>query len=127
MLSSFLVSLALVSFAQAQTVDVRDVKPDGSQTTTIEITKGEKSKKSAESQWEVEKGEDTIDGEHMPLKKEAREEWKKACATWKKEFRDENKDNKIIHVSCGQPTCISETEGSICRSKATYKIKTRLD
>ncbi len=110
-------------FAFAQDVDVHNIKGEG--TTTIEVRKGEKAKN--EAMWEVVEGTADIQGEHNPVKKEARADWKKACDTWKKEFKDDNKENKILGSSCGNPVCVAETEGTQCKSQAVYKIKTKIN
>lgn len=117
-------TLCFANFALAQSVNVKDIKTDGDKTTTIEIRKGDKDPKT-EITWEVVDGNADISGEHNPVKKDARADWKKACDTWLKEFKAENKENKIINVSCGTPACVSETEGTLCKSQGSYKIKTR--
>ena len=118
--------LISVGLARAQSVDVKDLKTDGDKTTTIEIRKGDKEQKT-DAQWEVIDGHADIMGDHNSVKKEARADWKKACETWIKEFKSENKENKIINVSCGSPNCVSETEGILCKSQGSYKIKTRVN
>ncbi len=124
MIRTTLLILAVASLAQAQTVNVKDIPADKSDSTTIEIRKGDKAQKT-EVLWEVVDGNADISGEHNAVKKEARADWKKACDTWIKEFKTENKENKIINVSCGNPTCVSETEGTLCKSQGSFKVKTR--
>jgi hypothetical protein len=115
-----------LSQALAQTVNVKDVPVDSTSSTTIEIRKGERAQKT-EVIWETSEGEAPVVGEHQALRKDARVDWKKACADWKKEFREENKENKILVLSCGSPSCVSEAEGTVCKSQGMYRIKTRLN
>lgn len=118
--------LLIPNLVFAQKVDVKDLDSSDSENTTIEISKGKK-KSSAEALWEVADGSSDITGEPSLMAKEANQSWKKACDDWKKEFRNDNKENKIINMSCGKPDCTSDAAGKVCSSKATYKIKTKLN
>lgn len=115
--------------ALAQTVDIKDVAaPAGDETTTIEIKKGKKDElKKEEALWEVQDGTSDLEGETSATAKDAKAAWKKACEDWKKEFRNDNKDNKILNISCGTPTCGGDAGNKTCSSQATYKIKTKLN
>jgi hypothetical protein len=97
-------------------------------TTNIEIkkTRGEQVKK-GEALWELADGTAEIEGEAGATNKDAKDAWKKACEGWKKEFRADNKENKIIAMNCGQSTCGGDAGSKVCTSKATYKIKTKLN
>lgn len=110
------------NMALAQKVDL-DKMEDG--TTTYEISKNKKT--NCENQWEVTDGTAEITGDPTVMLKEANESWKKACEAWKKEFRADNKDNKVISINCNKPDCSSDAGGKTCVSKATYKIKTKLN
>lgn len=110
--------------ALAQKVDL-DKMEDG--TTTYEISKNKKSDAKCDPQWEIQDGSADVSGEAALLQKEANESWKKACDEWKKEFRADNKENKVINMSCGKPECTSDAAGKTCSSKATYKIKTKMN
>lgn len=113
----------------AQKIDLKDVDAD-SESTTIQISKGNKKqddKTSCSASWEVVDGSNDIEGEPATMIKDAKASWKKACDDWKKEFRQDNKDNKIITINCGSASCSSDAGGKVCTSKATYKVKTRLD
>ncbi len=112
------------TLALAQNVDLSKME-DG--TTTYEISKNKKSQAQCEAQWEVADGSAEITGEPTVMLKEANASWKKACDDWKKEFRADNKDNKVINISCNKPDCTSDAAGKVCTSKATYKIKTKLN
>jgi hypothetical protein len=121
-ITTFLFIPALVF---AQNIDVKDIDTE-SENTTIEISKGKK-KTNSEALWEVAEGSAEITGEATIMAKEANQSWKKACDEWKKEFRADNKENKIISMSCGKPDCTSDAAGKVCSSKANYKIKTKLN
>ena len=114
--------LSSLSFAQNVGVKVDDV--DGSENTTIEIKKGNKA---TTAQYEVTQGEDNIEGEAAPLLKAARENWKKACTDWKKEFKDLNKDNSILSMNCGTQSCATQAMETVCTSKATYKLRVKIN
>lgn len=113
----------------AQKIDLKDVDAD-SESTTIEISKGGKKKEDAQkctANWEITEGSADVEGEGATLMTEAKKNHKKACKDWEKEFRADNKENKIISVSCGAQNCNSEAMEKVCSSRASYKIKTRID
>lgn len=118
-----LLLLLVPAFAFAQKVDL-DKMEDG--TTTYEISKNKKNN-NCENAWEITDGSADLTGEPTVMIKEAKESWKKACDAWKKEFRADNKENKIINISCNTPDCSTDAGGKTCVSKATYKVKTRLN
>jgi len=115
--------LLIPTFAWAQKVDLNKME-DG--TTTYEISKNKKDTK-CEDHWEFTEGSADISGDPTVMLKDANENWKKACDAWKKEFRGDNKDNKIITINCNKAECTSDAGGKVCTSKATYKIKSRLN
>lgn len=117
----FLVS----SWALAQTVDVKGVETGSQDSTTIEIRKGEKAKTNLE--WEVHDGTSEIAGDPQSGTKEARAAWRRACDEWKKDFRSDNKENRIINVTCGTPTCGGDATNKTCTSTASYKVKTKIN
>lgn len=113
----------------AQKIDLKDVDAD-SESTTIEISKGGKKKVEAEkctANWEITEGSADIEGEGANMMVDAKKNYKKACEAWKKEFRADNKENKIISMSCGTQNCNSDAMEKTCTSRAAYKIKTRID
>jgi hypothetical protein len=126
------IALTLVLFAtasRAETVDVKGVEGQNDGTTTIEIRKarhGENAKR-GDALWEVQDGTADIEGETAAMVKAAKSEWSKACKEWKSEFRADNKENKIISMSCGTANCGGETGSLTCTSKAVYKIKTKIN
>jgi len=78
-----------------------------------------------ETKWITESDTVDIDGDIGALTSEARKNWQAACEHWKREFREDNKDSKIINITCGTPTCSGDAGAKTCHSKATYKIKTK--
>lgn len=126
-----LAALSLPLITLAQSVDVKGVTGDDDSTTTIQIRKtknvDDKTLLTAPAVWEVVEGQSDIEGEPAALVKEARASWKAACESWKKDFRADNKENKIINMNCGTPNCSGDVGNKICASKATYKIKTKVN
>lgn len=121
-------AVAFSGVAWGQTVDVKDLDTQGEGTTTIEIKKNKKEEeKKAEAKWEITEGNADVEGEPAATAKDARAEWTKACNNWKKEFRADNKENKILAINCGSAACGGDAGSKTCTSKASYKIKTRID
>jgi hypothetical protein len=108
----------LVSVSFAQSIGVKDIPADGD--TTISVKKGSST---TENKFEITSGEDDVEGDEATLIKDARVNWKKACAQWKKELKELNKDNQILTMNCGKMVCSTEGVESVCRSKAAYKLK----
>ena len=123
---AFLLSFSITHSAFAQKVDIKDVDTTGQEPTTISISKGDKAQKT-QAIWEVVEGAADIAGEPQMMSKQARASWKTACDDWKKEIRADNKDNKILSLNCGTPNCAAKADSTVCESKASYKLKTRLD
>lgn len=122
--SCLVLTLSLPAFAQS--VDIKDVPTSSDDSTTIEITKG-KTSKSSEPTWEIVEGSAPIEGDPSAMNKDARTSWQKACDDWKKELREDNKENRIISVNCGKPNCSGTAGNKICSSEGSYKIKTKID
>ena len=120
---TLLLSPVLSAQANAQTVNVKDLDASQESSTTIEIKKGDKTK----SKWEVQEGDSEIEGESGATTKDAKAEWAKACKEWKKEFREDNKESKIISMNCGSANCTGDAGAKVCSSKATFKIKTIME
>jgi hypothetical protein len=112
--------------ALAQKVDLKDVD-SSDDSTTIEITKNKKKQNKNEAIWEVAEGNSDVLGEGALMLKGAKDNWRKACDAWKKEFRGDNKENQIINMNCGEMNCSTEANEKVCTSKASYKIKTKLN
>lgn len=124
--SSVFVGVVLGSLvALGQKAAVTDIPTN--EETTISIKKGEAASK-GDRQFEIVEGNADIEGDPNVLIKEARANWKKACSEWKKEIKELNKDNKIISLDCGKMTCVAQgAEGQLCTSKASYKVKTKIN
>lgn len=118
--------LVLAFSAHGQTVDVNEVDANQEGSTTIEITKGKKSEVKNKNGWEIVEGATPIHGEPAAMEKEARKLWKNACEEWKKEFREDNKENKIVTINCGSPSCSGAVGQKVCSSTSSYKIKTKI-
>ena len=129
----FICLIAAISFsAQAQNVgvNVQDISAD--EGTTIEIKKGTKSSGSIGTLvtspiYQITEGEESIEGDGAPLLKEARSNWKKACSEWKSELKELNKENKILTMNCGKQECATAAMETVCSSKATYKLKVKVN
>jgi hypothetical protein len=98
-------ALLIPFFASAQSMDVSE-----------EVQK---------SKWEVQDGQADIEGESSATAGDAKKAWQKACADWKKEMKEDNKENKIINLNCGTAACSGEVGSKVCTSKGTYKLKTK--
>ena len=128
-MKSIILILTLISpLAFAQTVSVDDINAGQEGSTTIKIEKNKPDEvKKSEAQWEVTDGQADLEGDSGATNKDAKANWKTACNDWKKEIRADNKENKILSINCGSMTCSGDAGNKVCSSKATYKIKTRLD
>jgi hypothetical protein len=120
---SFVFTIATAVYATE--VGVKVDKVDASQDTTISIQKGKSA--TLKKRYEVSTGEHEIAGDKDVVLKDAEKKWSAACKEWKKEFREDNKDNKIVSISCGRMTCSKEGVESTCISNAKYKIKTVIE
>ena len=115
-----LINLIVSSAAFGQDVGVKVNNIDVAQDTTISIKKGETT---AKKKYTISEGEDDIAGDKSSIMKDAEKSWKAACTEWKKEFKETNKDNKIIALNCGRIRCAKEGVESLCESKAKYKVR----
>lgn len=120
---SSLIVLSTGSFATAEEeIGLKVDKINTSSDTTISIKKG--SSQTNQKKWILTQGEEDITGDKDVVLKSAEKNWKKACQEWKTEFKEFNKDNKIISLNCGKMTCSKEGVESTCTSKAIHKVKT---
>jgi hypothetical protein len=125
--------IATFSFSvQAQNVGVNVQDINSEEGTTIEIKKGVKSSGSIGTLvtaplFQITEGDESIEGDAAPLLKEARSNWKKACNEWKKELKEMNKENKILTMNCGKQECATAAMETVCSSKATYKLKVKVN
>ncbi len=120
--------LTLIAFcpilAWAQKVGVQVDHADANENTTIEIKKGDHQK--VEKQFEIIEGTEQIEGDAAPLIQEARKNWKTACADSKKEFKELNKENQILSLSCGGMTCSTVAMESTCKSVGHHKLRVQV-
>ena len=116
----------VVGMAQVS-VDNINAEQEGTTTIRIEKNRNDAPALAPRPTWEVQEGSADVEGETSATARDAKSAWKKACADWKKEFREDNKENKVLNVNCGSVSCGGEAGSKVCSSKATYKIKTRMD
>lgn len=125
----FLVLIPAFSYsvtALAQKTSLTDIPVDGSQTTTIQIKKGDQTTPEGREVHEILEGNSEVAGDPNPMQKAARESWKKSCDEWKKEVKDLNKDNQVLILDCKSPRCVIESGSTVCKSEASYKLKVKL-
>lgn len=105
----------------SQSAAIKDIPVDGD--TTISIKKGDQTK----TEFEVVTDQAQISGEPEILSKAARASWTKACAEWKKETRELNKDNQVLALNCGLPKCVkTDMTETVCTSDASYKLRVKV-
>ncbi|MBY0554189.1 hypothetical protein K2P97_06650 [bacterium] len=130
MLKNLLIALVIATpFAWAEEVNVNvdKIKTEDNQQTTITVKKGTGNQNQNTKKYEITEGTDDVTGDKAPLRKTAEINWKKACKEWSTEFKEANKENKIISHSCGKMECSKEGVESTCVSKAKYKVKTLIE
>ncbi len=123
----FAVALAGASAAHADKAKVKVSDIDTDQDTSIVIKKGPIANISELPEFEVVSGEQDIDGDPAANSGEARSSWKTACADWKKEIKELNKDNQVLTLSCNSPSSTLLDNGQRqMRSTGAYKLKVRI-
>jgi len=122
--------LASVAFAEDETKITQKMSGNsGDSSVLIETTKNPKSLK---HDFEIISGAEEISGDPTSGTKEARTSWKEACAEWKKELKENNKDGQVLVASCGSAAFTKDdTSGAgsgiyTYKSNGTYKIKVRI-
>ena len=96
----------------------------GEEYTTIEIKKNDRPHSTKE--FEITEGSEEIAGDAAPLIQEARKNWKAACLDWKKDFKELNKDNQILSLSCGSMTCTTVAMENTCKSQGKHKLRVQI-
>ena len=109
-----------LAVAQEVGVQVNKVNASSEEGTTISISKG--TKKGAKK-FVVTEGSEELAGDKDVVLKSAEKNWQKACKEWKTEFKDNNKDNKIVSMNCGKMNCSKNGVESTCESMAKYKVR----
>jgi hypothetical protein len=101
---------------------ISDLPADGD--TSIVIKKGADA---GTQDFEVVSGNEDVVGEPKPSNREAYASWKAACAEWKKEMRELNKENSVIALNCNASTKEKDENGlTTHKSSGTYKMRVRL-
>lgn len=122
--------LALSALADDHTKIIQKVDNDGEKESSvlIQTTKGAK----IQPNYEITSGEEEIAGDPVAGMKEAYASWKTACADWKKELKENNKENQVLVSSCGTAKFTKDdSAGSgsgiyVYRSQAKYKLRVRV-
>lgn len=110
-----------MAFAQEVGVKVDKVNANNEEGTTISISKG--AKKDAKKKYIVTEGTEEVSGDKDVVLKNAEKNWQKACKEWKSEFKENNKENRIISMNCGKMNCTKNGVESTCESMAKYKVR----
>ena len=122
-MKTILLSLIFTTATYAQEVGVKvNATTSGNEDTTISIKKGPQTVTNKKV-YTISEGSEDVTGDNDVLKKNAEKNWKTACSEFKTEFKEMNKENKIISLSCGTMVCNKEGVESSCKSKATYKVR----
>lgn len=117
----FSLFFAVESFAQK--ANIKDIPLD--KDTNISINTDPKKPTKT---YEIVDETSSLEGEPENLLKDARASWKKACADWKAESKELNKENKIISLNCGNPTCASaDAATTVCKSTAKMKVRVKVE
>lgn len=112
-----------------RSINSEEVNSDGEEekSTVIEIRRKKVGNEKKGANWELAEGSVDIQGDGATMNREAKKSWKKACQEWKAEFRRDNRENVIIAMNCGVPSCVGESGTTTCSSTATYKIKAKMN
>ncbi len=128
------ISINSSSTLRAQTADIKlkDIPANANEETTISIKKGPTATTpapatTAKVKYEIISEQEDLEGDDFYNLKDALQSWKLACDEWKKEFREQNKENKILYISCGNKQKVREEGKFQYRSKASYKIKVKVE
>lgn len=123
--------LVLAAYAEDTTTIKQKIHNDSDgkdSSVLIQTTKGAK----VLPDYEILSGDEEIAGEPIAGRPEAYKAWKEACADWKKELKENNKDGQVLVASCGVAKFSKdESAGAgsglyVYRSEAKYKIRVRI-
>ena len=117
----FTLTLLVGCFSFAQKTAVTDI-PSSESGTTISVQKGI----TEQRDYDILTSSAEIAGDSNVLVKGARDSWKTACADWKKEIKDLNKENSVIALNCNSPKCVTETNGTVCTSTGNYQVRVKI-
>ncbi len=120
------VMLLLVNSSIAQE-GVINLNQPTNEDTTITIKKGPLVNESrSTTAYEIVAGTDEIASDEEYDEKRALAGWKEACADWKKEIKDINRDNQILSVNCGSKEKVKDGNKVLFKSQATYKMRVKV-
>lgn len=123
--------LVLAAYAEDTTKITQKIhsNDDGKDSSVlIQTTKGAK----IQPDYEIMSGDEEIAGEPIAGRAEAYKAWKEACAEWKKELKENNKDGQVLIANCGAAKFTKdESAGAgsglyVYRSEAKYKLRVRI-
>lgn len=119
----FCAAFGLVVLAEKSSVKVEDIPTTGTDT-SITIHKGGKPKDC--TVYEIVDGHEDVFGGPEFDRSKALASLKTACAEWAKNFKEMNKENRVISVNCGQPVQSKEGEQYSFKSAASYKVRVKM-
>lgn len=131
LLIPFISLFSLASFAEDSTKITQKIHTpeDGKDSSVlIQTTKGAK----VLPDYEILSGEEDLAGEPIAGRTEAYKAWKDACAEWKKELKENNKDGQVLLSSCGTAKFTKDDSAGagsglyVYRSEARYKVRVRI-
>ncbi len=123
--------LVFAAFAEDTTTIKQKIHNDGDgkeSSVLIQTTKGAK----IQPDYEIMSGDEEIAGEPIAGRAEAYKAWKDACADWKKELKENNKDGQVLLASCRTAKFTKDDSAGagsglyVYRSEAKYKIRVRI-
>lgn len=117
--------LSAVSAVRAQNADLKIKDIPTGEDTTITIKKGSPAE-DKKIQYEIISGSDEISSDEEFDKKKALAGWKEACAEWKQELKELNKDSIILSMSCGAKHKTTENNKTTYSSEATYRMRVKV-
>ncbi|MBI1861856.1 MAG: hypothetical protein HYR96_13160 [Deltaproteobacteria bacterium] len=112
--------ISVMALAEKSSVKVEDI-PSTSEETNITIQKGSARKDC--TRYEIIDGHEDVFAGPEYDKTKALSNWKAACSEWIKNFREMNKENRVISVNCGQPIMSKEGDQTSYKSTASYKVR----
>lgn len=118
------------AFAEDSTKITHKMSGEGEKDSSvlIQTTKGAK----IQPDFEIMSGDEEVAGDPTAGQKEAYKSWKEACAEWKKELKENNKDGQVLLSSCGTAKFAKDDSAGagsgvyVYRSDAKYKIRVRI-
>jgi hypothetical protein len=121
MAAAFVIAIPAAQAADPK-VKIGDVGTDGD--TSIVIKKGADA---GTQDFEVVSGNEDVVGEPKPSNRESYASWKAACAEWKKEMRELNKENSLLALNCNAASKEKDENGQTTyKSTGSYKMRVRV-